>query len=63
MKKFLYVVSVVFAVVAILHLVRFVNGTPMTVGSWDVPMYISAVGFVVPGMLSVLGIHYAKRGH
>ena len=46
-KKFLYAVSFVFALVAIAHLLRFVNGTEMTVGTWDVPMLVSVVGFVL----------------
>ena len=62
-KKFLYAVSVVFALVAIAHLIRFVGGTEMTVGTWDVPMLVSVVGFVIPSVLSVLGFYYAKRCH
>ena len=61
MRKFLYVVSFVFGLVAILHLLRVVNGTVVLVGTWDVPTYISVFGFVVPGVLSLLGIYYAKR--
>jgi len=62
-KKFLYAVSFVFALVAIAHLLRFVNGTEMTVGTWEVPIYISVVGFVIPSVLSALGFYYAKRNH
>ncbi len=60
-KKFLYVVSIVFALVAIGHLVRLVSGASMNIGDWDVPMYVSIVGLVVPGGLSFLGFHYAAR--
>ena len=61
MKKFLFVVSIVFGVVAIMHLLRVVYGVDVIVGTWDVPMYISVVGLIVPGVLAVLGFHYAKR--
>jgi len=61
MKKFLYAISFVFALVAIAHLIRMVSGTEMTVGVWDVPMYVSVVGFVIPSVLSVLGSYYATR--
>lgn len=61
MKKFLFVVSIVFGVVAIMHLLRVVYGVDVIVGTWDVPMYISVVGLIVLGVLAVLGFHYAKR--
>ena len=62
-KKFLYAVFFVFALVAIAPLIRFVSGTEMTVGTWYVPMYVSVVGFVISSVLSVLGFYYAKRNH
>ena len=62
-KKLLYAISFVFALVAIAHLIRFMSGTEMTVGTWNVPMYVSVVGFVIPSVLSVLGFYYATRCH
>ena len=61
MKKFLYAISFVFALVAIAHLIRIVSGTEMTVGTWDVPMHVSVVGLIVPSILSLIGIYYAIR--
>lgn len=61
MKTYLRIVSVVFLLVSLAHLVRLVMGGAFVVGTWDVPMWVSVVGFLVPGLLSVLGFNYARN--
>lgn len=40
--------------VAIAHLVRLVNGIGVTVGGWDVPLWVSAAGVAVPAGIAYL---------
>jgi hypothetical protein len=44
---------VIFALVAIAHLLRLIFGVPVMVAGWPIPSWISVFGFVVPGALSV----------
>ena len=61
MKTYLRIVSVVFLLVSLAHLVRLIGGCAFVVGSWDVPMWVSVIGFIIPGLLSVAGFKYAKK--
>ena len=45
---------IVFSVVAIAHLLRLVFAIDVTVGSWEMPQWISLVGFVGPGIIALL---------
>lgn len=47
------VVGVVFAFVAILHFIRFSYGLPLTIGSWDVSLWISLIATVGAGYLAL----------
>lgn len=51
----------VFAVVAILHLLRVVNGWEVMVGPWSAPMAVSWCGAVVAAALSVWALRLASR--
>jgi hypothetical protein len=53
--------SIVFAVVAVLQLVRALAGWPVTVGSTAIPIWASWVAFVVAGVLAWIGFS-ASRG-
>ena len=54
-RTYCTVSAVVFAIVAIAHLVRAVQGTPVIVGSWPAPMAISWLAVVVAGGLALWG--------
>ncbi len=45
---------IVFVVVAAAHLWRLVTGTPVLIGEYDVPQWMSGVGVVVPGIIAWL---------
>jgi hypothetical protein len=45
---------IVFTIVAIAHLLRLVDGTQIVVGSTTIPMWVSFVGILVPGLIAVL---------
>jgi hypothetical protein len=54
-RTYCTVSAIVFAVVAIAHLVRAVQGMPVVVGTWPAPTAISWVGAVIAGGLAVWG--------
>src|SRR6266436_8912748 len=50
-KTFSIVAGVIFAAVALFHLVRIYMDWPVTIGCWSVPMWVSWIGLVVAGGL------------
>jgi hypothetical protein len=52
---FLLVTSSIFALIALLHAVRLIYGWNVTIGEWPVPVWVSAVGFLIAGYLAVQG--------
>jgi hypothetical protein len=58
-KTFSVVAGVIFALVALLHLLRIYMGWPVVIGSWTVPMWVSWI--VVAGGLSYFGLSLATR--
>jgi hypothetical protein len=60
-RTFNVVASVIFALVALLHLLRIYMGWPIVIGSWTAPMWVSWIGFVVAGGLSYFGLRLATR--
>ena len=55
-KTFSVVAGVIFALVALLHLLRIYMGWPIVIGSWTAPMWVSWIGLVVGGVGAVLFI-------
>ena len=49
------VTMVIFAIVAILHIVRLVKGWSVHVGPHEIAMSVSWVGLVVSGLLAIWG--------
>jgi osmotically-inducible protein OsmY len=60
-KTFNVVAGVIFALVALLHLLRIYMGWPIVIGSWTAPIWVSWIGFVVAGGLSYFGLSLATR--
>jgi hypothetical protein len=60
-RTFNVVASVIFALVALLHLLRIYMGWPIVIGSWTAPMWVSWIGLVVGGGLSYFGLSLASR--
>ena len=52
---------VIFAVVALFHLVRTYMDWPVMIGDWSVPMWVSWIGLVVAGGLAFFGLRLAER--
>jgi len=60
-RTFNVVAGVIFAVVALLHLLRIYMSWPIVIGSWTAPMWVSWIGLVVAGSLSYFGFSLAAR--
>jgi hypothetical protein len=60
-KTFVTVAAVIFALVALLHLLRLVTGWSIVIDAWTVPMWVSWIGLVVAGGLSYYGARLAMK--
>lgn len=54
-KSYLVLTAVIFLVIALLHLARAVVGWGVIVENQTIPVWVSWVGFVVAGILSIWG--------
>ena len=53
MKPFTKIASILLALVGLLHLARVILNMQVIVGSLEIPMWVSIVGFIVPSLLSI----------
>ena len=53
MKPFTKIASILLALVGLLHLARVILNMPVIVGSLEIPMWVSIIGFIVPSLLSI----------
>jgi len=53
MKPFTKIASILLALVALLHLARVVLNLELIVGSFEIPMWVSIGGFIIPLILSI----------
>jgi len=60
-ETFCIVAGVIFAIVALLHLLRIYMGWPVVIGDWSVPMRVSWIALVVAGILAIWGLAFAAR--
>jgi hypothetical protein len=60
MKPASLIVSILLGIIALAHALRCVFHTEVLVGGRVIPMWISAVGFVVAAVLSVLVFREAR---
>ena len=61
-RSYCVVSGVLFSLVAIAHLLRIVNGLPILVDDYSVPMFVSWVAMLVPGVLAIWAIRLARQG-
>jgi len=58
----LIIAGTIFIIVAILHLVRLIVKLHITVGRWEVPMFVSMIGLILAGVLGMwMFISAAKK--
>jgi hypothetical protein len=60
MKPASFFVAVLLDLIAFAHILRLVFHTEVLVGGWVVPMWVSAVGAIAAGSLSVLVFREAR---
>jgi hypothetical protein len=60
-KTFSLVAGVIFAVVALFHLVRIFAEWPLIIGYWSVPKSVSWVAVIVAGGLALIGLRLSQR--
>lgn len=51
LKTTLWINTVIFSVIGLLHLVRMLLQWPAQIGSWNVPLWLSGVGVIVAAVL------------
>jgi hypothetical protein len=61
LKNFALLASVIFAIVALAHLLRLFTGWPIIIDNWTVPMWLSWIGLIVAGGLSYFGFSLVSR--
>lgn len=52
-RQYLLVSAILFALVALAHLIRLISAFTVTVADYVVPMYVSWVGLIVPALLAI----------
>jgi hypothetical protein len=55
-RQFTLIAGVIFAVVALVHLVRIYTGWTVMIGNWSAPMWVSGIAVIVAGSLSYFGL-------
>lgn len=58
----LHVAGTIFAIVALVHLLRLFYPFALIVGTYSVPAWINGLAFVVAGTLSALMFRVSKKG-
>ena len=60
-RLYFLVCGCIFGAVALLHLLRLVNGWGLVLGPWPLPMWLSWTGALVPALLCMWGLRLASR--
>jgi Fe2+ transport system protein B len=60
-KTFILTAAIIFGIVAVLHLLRAINGLPLIIGIWEAPIWLSWLAFVVAGLMSYFGFKLACK--
>ena len=55
------VTSSIFALIALLHALRLFYGWTATIGDWTVPVWVSAVGFLIAAYLAFQGFLLKRK--
>jgi hypothetical protein len=58
-RSYMVISGVIFGIVAIIHLLRVINGWALVLGQYSVPMWVSWLGAVVPALLCIWAFRLA----
>jgi len=61
MRAYLIVTRTLFALIALFHLTRMLTHWTAVIGGWVAPLWVSGLGFVVAGALSVWSAQLSRR--
>jgi hypothetical protein len=61
MRAYLLVSRTLFALIALFHLTRMLAHWSAVIGGWTAPLWLSGLGFVVAGVLSVWAARLSRR--
>ena len=60
-KTYFIIASIIFGIVAILHLLRAINDLPLIIGIWEAPIWLSWVAFIIAGLMSYFGFKLMSK--
>lgn len=60
-RTYARVTAIIFALIAVVHLVRIVLGWTATIGAWSVPMWVSWGALVIAAIVSYFGFSLGAR--
>ncbi len=60
-KAYLIVTTVIFAIVAVMHLIRLVLGWPVVLGMTSIPLWASLLAVLVAVSLAIWGLSLVRR--
>jgi hypothetical protein len=60
-QTYYYIVSAVFVVVGVLHLVRIFNDWDAVLAGVDIPMWVSWAAVIIAGYLAFRGFQFGRR--
>ncbi len=58
---FISIATFIFTLVAIFHLARVIFNWSMVLGTWEAPIWISYLGFLILGTMVINGVNILKR--
>ena len=62
-KNYLTVVTVIFALITVVHGLRIISGWSTEIGGWTVPMWVSWLAVLVAGYLAYTGFKMMKKAN
>jgi hypothetical protein len=61
LRTFSITAGAIFALIALVHLVRIYLDWSIVIDNWSIPIWMSWIGFVVAGGLAYLGLRAVRR--
>lgn len=60
-QQYVQVVTGIFSLVALLHVLRLVSGWSAVIAGWEVPTWLSVIAVVVAGYLAYQGYVFSQK--
>ena len=61
LKRFVKLATTIFVLVGIGHALRIIYGWELTVGGFDMPMYISYLVLFMLVCMAIMGVYYIRK--